>query len=65
VIAVHYKFEDKGIVVETDRGIMDPKELIARAIPVSHQAYVSVIGVEETGLPANLGFLAHLLSSEN
>lgn len=56
VIAVHYKYENKGYIVETLRGILDPKELISNALRLALKHNVSVIGVEETGYQQTLGF---------
>lgn len=56
VIAVHYKFEDKGFVVKTVKGILDPQELIKNALSLAIEHNASVIGIEETGYQQTLGF---------
>lgn len=66
VIAVHYKFNDKGYVVETVRGILDPQELIQKAISLAMKHGVSLIAVEDTGYQQTLGFwLTHFIKQLN
>ena len=66
VIAVHYKFEHKGYIVESSRGIMDPQELIRDAIRLAIKWGVTVIGVESVGYQQTLGFwLQHFLREYN
>lgn len=56
VIAVHYKYNNKGYVVETSRGIIDPQELIRRTLVLAIKHGVSLIGVEDTGYQQTLSF---------
>lgn len=56
VIAVHYKFDGRGYVVETVRGILDPQELIKKALELAVKHGASVIGVEDVGYQQTLGF---------
>lgn len=66
VIAVHYKYDNKGYIVETCRGIMDPQELIQRAITMALNHGVSLIGVEDVGYQQTLGFwLTHFIKELN
>lgn len=56
VIAVHYVFEGKGIVVELDAGIKDPEQLIIRALQLSVAHGASLIGVEDVAYQQTLLF---------
>lgn len=56
VIAAHLKIQDTGYVVETVKGIMDPQELIVKAIQLALKWNCCLIGVEDVGYQATLGF---------
>lgn len=56
VIAVHAKFDEKGYVVETNKGIMDPAELIQEALRLALKWNCCLIGVEDVGYQQTLGF---------
>ena len=49
VIVVHVKYGDKGYVVETLKGILDPGELILNALKLAIKWDCCLIGVEDTG----------------
>lgn len=66
VIIVHYKYDNIGYVVDSVRGIMDPQELIQKAIAMALKYSVSLIGVEDTGYQQTLGFwLTHYIKQLN
>lgn len=66
VIVVHYKFDNKGYVVETVRGILDPQELIQHTLRLAMKHGVSLIAVEDTGYQQTLGFwLTHYIKQLN
>lgn len=56
VIAVHYKFDSKGYVAETSRGIVDPQQLIKKAIELALKHGASLIGIESVGYQQTLNF---------
>jgi hypothetical protein len=56
VIAVHYKFDNRGYVVEAVRGILDPKELIKETLRLALQHGVTLIGVEAVAYQQTLAF---------
>lgn len=56
VIVVHYKHNNKGYVAASARGIMDPQELVKKAISMAISHGASLIGVEDTGYQQTLGF---------
>lgn len=56
VIATHVKYNDKGYVVETKKGIMDPQELIKSAIILALKWQCSLIGVESVAYQQTLKF---------
>lgn len=56
VIAVHRKFDNKGYVIDMDRGIHDPSEIIQRAISMALQYDCTLIGIEAVGYQQTLGF---------
>lgn len=56
VISVHLKIGEKGVVVETVKGILDPEQLILSAITLAVKWRCSLIGVEATGYQMTLGF---------
>jgi len=56
VIAAHLKIADKGYVVETCKGILDPQELIVEALKMALHWNCCLIAVEDTGYQATLGF---------
>jgi hypothetical protein len=62
VIAVHYKHENLGFIAETNRGIIDPQELIKRALSMAIEHGASLIAVEDVGYQQTLGFwLTHFI----
>ena len=66
VIAVHLKYGDKGYVVETAKGIMDPGELILEALRLAIKWDCCLIGVEDTGYQQTLGYwLTHFIKKLN
>lgn len=66
VIAVHYKFDGVGYVAETSRGILDPQELILKALELAVKYGASLIGVEDVGYQQTLGFwLSHFMKDRN
>jgi hypothetical protein len=66
VIAVHYKFDNKGYVVQTVRGIMDPSQLILEAFRLAALHNCSLIGIEDVGYQQTLGFwVQHFLKEFN
>lgn len=56
VIAAHLKYDNKGYVVETIKGILDPAQLIESAIALAIKWNCCLIGVEDTGYQQTLGF---------
>lgn len=56
VIAAHLKFDNKGYVVETKKGIMDPQELIKEAILLAIKYGCTLIGVESVAYQQTLCF---------
>jgi hypothetical protein len=56
VIAVHIKFDNKGYVVKTVKGIMDPSQLIQKAFQLAVEYGVTLIGIEDVGYQQTLGF---------
>lgn len=56
VIAAHVKYDDAAFVVEAEKGIMDPSELIRRALSMAITWQVSVIGVESVAYQQTLKF---------
>lgn len=56
VIAVHIKKDNKGYVVETLKGILDPAELILNALRLALKWDCCLIGVEDAGYQQTLGF---------
>jgi hypothetical protein len=56
VIAAHVKYNQKAYVVEADKGIMDPQELIKRAIVMALRWQCSLIGVESVAYQQTLKF---------
>ena len=56
VIAVHVKYDNKGFVVETSKGIMDPKELIQKGLTLALKWGVCLIAIEDVGYQQTLGF---------
>ena len=56
VIAVHYKYNNKGYVMERTRGIMDPRTLIEEAFRLALKWGCTVIAVESVGYQQTLGF---------
>ena len=66
VIAVHMKYDNKGYVVKTVRGIMDPSQLIQEAFRLAFFYNVSLIGIEDVGYQQTLGFwVNHFLREYN
>jgi hypothetical protein len=56
VVSVHYKYRERGYVMESSRGIMDPKMLIEEAFRLCLKWDCTVIGVESVGYQQTLGF---------
>lgn len=56
VICVHYKWDNKGYIVKTVRGILDPAQVIRKAIELALEYDCSLIGVEDSGYQQTLGF---------
>lgn len=56
VIVVHHVFDGKGIIAEVDMGIMDPGELIRRALELAITHGASLIGIEDVGYQQTLGY---------
>lgn len=56
VIDVHLKIGEKGAIVESDSGIMDPEQLILKALALAVKWRCSLIGVEDTGYQMTLAF---------
>lgn len=56
VIAVHLKYGEKGVIVESKKGILDPEQLIIDALTLALKWKVSLIGVEDTGYQMTLSF---------
>lgn len=56
VIAVHLKYGEKGVIVESKKGILDPEQLIINALTLALKWKVSLIGVEDTGYQMTLSF---------
>lgn len=56
VIAAHLKFQEKGYIVETSRGIMDPQELIQKAITMALAHGCTLIAVEAVAYQQTLCF---------
>lgn len=56
VICVHLKLGEKSTIVETAKGIMDPEQLILKALALAVKWRCSLIGVEDTGYQMTLGF---------
>ena len=56
VICVHLKLGEKSVIVETAKGIMDPEQLILKALALAVKWRCSLIGVEDTGYQMTLGF---------
>lgn len=62
VIAVHLKYNNKAYVVETVKGILDPKELISETFRLAFKWDVSLIGVEAVAYQQTLCFwITHFL----
>lgn len=64
VIAAHAKFDNKSYVVETCKGIMDPKEMIAEAFRIAIKWDVSLIGVEAVAYQQTLAFWIRFFLAE-
>lgn len=64
VIAVHYKHEDKGFIAEISKGVVDPKELIRRALELAIKHGASLIAVEDVGYQQTLGFWLNYFIAE-
>jgi hypothetical protein len=56
VICVHYKYDNKGYIVKTVRGILDPSQVIQKALELALDYNCSLIGVEDSGYQQTLGF---------
>ena len=56
VIAVHLKYGEKGVIVESKKGILDPEQLIVSALTLALKWKASLIGVEDTGYQMTLSF---------
>lgn len=56
VIAVHLKYDNKGYIVKTVRGILDPSQVIQKAIELALDWDCSLIAVEDSGYQQTLGF---------
>ena len=56
VIAAHLKYDNKGYIAETSKGIMDPQELIQKAISMALKWDCSLIAVESVAYQQTLGF---------
>lgn len=56
VICVHLKLGEKSVIVETAKGIMDPEQLILKALALAVKWRCSLIGVEDTGYQMTLEF---------
>ena len=56
VIAVHIKKNNKGYVVETKKGILDPAEIILNSLRLAIKWKCCLIGVEDVGYQQTLGF---------
>jgi hypothetical protein len=56
VIVVHLKYQNKGYVVKTVKGILDPAEIIEKTITLAIQYNCCLIGVEDVGYQQTLGF---------
>lgn len=56
VIVAHQKFNQKGYIVEHVKGILDPKELIQKAIEMALRWNCSLIAVESVAYQQTLGF---------
>lgn len=55
-IVVHLKYGDTGAIVETNKGILDPEQLIIAALGLAIKWKCSLIGVEDTGYQMTLAF---------
>lgn len=64
VIAAHLKFDNSGYIVETCKGIMDPKELIQRAITMALKWQCCLIAVESVAYQQTLGFWLNFFLAE-
>jgi hypothetical protein len=64
VIAAHLKFGDKGYVVETSKGIMDPMELIKEALRLALKWDCTLIGVESVAYQQTLKFWIEFFLTE-
>lgn len=56
VIVVHYVWDGKGHVVDIDAGIVNPEELIKKALYLADLHGASLIGIEEVGYQQTLLF---------
>lgn len=56
VIVVHKKFDNKGYVVDISRGIIDPAELIQKAITMALAHRVTLIAIEAVAYQQTLCF---------
>jgi hypothetical protein len=56
VIVAHKKFDQRGYIVETSRGIVDPSELISTAIEIALRLNVSLIAIESVAYQQTLCF---------
>ena len=66
VIVGHIKYDNKGYVIETLRGILDPQEIIKHAISMALRIGASLIAIEDTGYQQTLGFwIQHFLKELN
>jgi len=50
------KYGEKGVIVESKKGILDPEQLIVSALTLALKWKVSLIGVEDTGYQMTLSF---------
>jgi hypothetical protein len=66
VIVLHHKYDQKGYVMQTVKGIMDPSQLIQKALSIAILNGCCLIGVEDTGYQQTLGFwLSHFMKELN
>lgn len=56
VIVVHYVYDGKGIVAAVEMGILDPGELIRKALELALIHGASLIGIEDVGYQQTLGY---------
>lgn len=56
VIALHYKYDNKGYTAQTVKGILDPMKLVETTLTMALDNNVTLIGVEAVGYQQTLCF---------